>query len=208
MPTCQTGMDAAYARTRAVRLRERAKQGEQAVLCEVFGAGKETQGGGCMNPILFLDIDGVLNRHCRFPNGYCGIDREQVEVLNEVLYAVPSAKLVISSAWRYEILNGNMTLKGFEYLLLVHGIACRGRLAGHTAIDPCDEPNHYDAEAWRVNGLRWRAEQIREYVEIYGIERYAVVDDLDLQVPNFVRTDGAWGITDDHAERIIALLKG
>lgn len=158
-------------------------------------------------PVLFLDIDGVLNTHTKLATGYCGIDRERASVLNFVLFEVPDLKIVISSAWRYMILRGDMTLKGFEYLLLVHGVACTDRLHGHTEADPVIEPCHFDAEAWRVGGLLWRADQILKYVQTHRIERYAVVDDLDLRVPNFVRTDDAVGIRPEDAERIIRLLK-
>lgn len=159
-----------------------------------------------MNPILFLDIDGVLNTHNRLPSGYCGIDRGHAEILNAILAAVP-CKIVISSAWRYLVLRGDMTLKGFEYLLLVHGICCKDRLHGITAADPEDalEPSHFDADEWHRRGLQWRAKQILEYVCEHKIERWAVVDDLELSIPNFVRVDGLdW----EYAANLITILKG
>jgi len=158
--------------------------------------------------ILFLDIDGVLNAHGKLPSGYCGIDRDKAQLLNFVLHEVPELQLVISSAWRYMMLRGDMTLKGFEYLLLVHGVHCADRLHGHTEADPVCEADHFDLDAWRTVGLKWRAEQIAKYVSEHKIERYAVVDDLDLCVPNFVRTDDARGLTSEDAYRIIGLLKG
>lgn len=97
--------------------------------------------------ILFLDIDGVLNAHRQLPSGYCGIDRAKAEWLNAVLYFVPDAKLVISSAWRYMMLRGDMTLKGFEYLLLVHGVNCRERLHGYTEADPDNRAVSFRREA-------------------------------------------------------------
>lgn len=158
--------------------------------------------------ILFLDIDGVLNTHTALPSGYCGIDRERARILNWILFEVPELKLVISSAWRYMMIRGDMTLKGFEYLLLVHGIACHDRLHGRTDADPVVEPCHFDAEAWRTSGLKWRASQINNYVRRHGIMRYAVVDDLDLQVSNFVRIDDAVGLSQHDAVRVIEMLKG
>jgi len=56
--------------------------------------------------------------------------------------------------------------------------------------------------------LKWRADQIKRYVDVHEAERYAVVDDLELQIDNFVQTDGACGLTYGHVTAIIRLLKG
>lgn len=88
--------------------------------------------------VIFLDIDGVLNDHTQMENHYCGTKYECVQQFNRILDAVPEAKIVISSAWRYMILRGDVTLKGFEMLLLTHGVKCHERVIGHT-IDP---PRH------------------------------------------------------------------
>lgn len=74
-----------------------------------------------IGPFIFLDIDGVLNGHDKHPNGYCGIDRESVALLNKIITAT-SAKVVVSSAWRYFVLRGEMTLAGFGGLLCTHGL--------------------------------------------------------------------------------------
>jgi hypothetical protein len=71
--------------------------------------------------IIFLDIDGVLNGHVAFGNGYCGIRQENVAELNHLLQEVPDAKIVISSSWRY-MMPDSMNLDGFCNLLLSHGI--------------------------------------------------------------------------------------
>lgn len=157
--------------------------------------------------ILFLDIDGVLNSHVRLASGYCGIERNKAIMLNWILDAVP-VKLVISSAWRYLMLRGDMTLKGFEYLLLVHGINCKDRLHGYTMADPevMLEPSHFDADEWHRRGLLWRPMQIQEYVDRHHITKWVAVDDLDLQMPNFVRV-GASGLEWEDAKRLVTLLK-
>jgi hypothetical protein len=159
--------------------------------------------------LLFLDLDGVLNGHEKHPDShYCGMRPDLVQRLNRVLYAVPDAKIVISSAWRYMILEGAMTLKGFQYLISIHGVAAWDRLHGHTAADvpPDEQPSHGDVETWAANGLRWRNEQIAAYVAEHKPTRWAVVDDLPLSVPNFVQTDGTIGLTDADADRLIAIL--
>jgi hypothetical protein len=141
-------------------------------------------------PVLFLDMDGVMNDHSKLPSGYCGIHPEKVELLNWLFAEVPDLRIVLSTSWRYMILKGEMTLKGFEMLMLIHGIQCQGRVIGYTVADGAveDEPDHQDALAWEKAGLSMRHKQIMRYVEENGITRFAVVDDLPLDVPNLVQT--------------------
>lgn len=162
-----------------------------------------------MNPLLFLDIDGVLNDHAKLPSGYSGIQLERVHVLNAILDAIDDLRLVISSAWRYQVTDGAMTLRGFETLLLVHGVRCHARLHGVTDRDPVvSGPNHMDVDTWNLLGLTWRAEQIERYVRRHQPPRYAVVDDLPLVTPNFVQTRGDVGLTLGDAVRLMDLLRG
>ncbi len=158
--------------------------------------------------IVFLDIDGVLNKHEKLASGYCGIAQEQVTNLNKLLDDLPNLKIVISSAWRYLILRGDMTLKGFESLLLVHGIKCYGRVAGHTVADGdiCDEPDHFGIEAWKEVGLKMRATQIKRYLEMNEIISFVVLDDLPLQIHNQIQTDPLVGLTVDDIEEAKRLL--
>lgn len=86
-------------------------------------------------PLIFLDIDGVLNAHAYDPIAEsCTISPECVKSFNRVL-SETDALIVLSSAWRYMIAGGAMTLKGFEYLLRTHGVHCNGRLVGRTCKD-------------------------------------------------------------------------
>lgn len=157
--------------------------------------------------ILFLDIDGVLNDHRKLASGYCGIQPAQVSHLNTILDAVPDCRLVISSAWRYQVTEGWMTLRGFEVLLLVHGIKCHGRVIGTTERDPVpEEPDHMDTATWNRLGLMWRARQIEAYLDEGSDGNFAVLDDLPLDVPCLVQTDGSVGLTADDAAKVIALL--
>lgn len=158
--------------------------------------------------LLFLDIDGVLNGHEALESGYCGISHERASILNRVLSAVPDVQIVVSSAWRYMILEGAMTLKGFSYVLSMHGVLAYGRMHGHTDADvhPDEQPDHFDRETWKRLGLTWRAEQIRSYLSRHPVERWAVIDDLPLEIENLVQTDGNVGLTDADAERLIAIL--
>jgi len=72
--------------------------------------------------VIFLDIDGVLNGHefCEHAKS-CGINPECVCELNRII-AATDAKIVLSSAWRYMVHGGALTLKGFEYMLRTHGV--------------------------------------------------------------------------------------
>lgn len=151
-------------------------------------------------PILFLDIDGVLNGH-DFDHGAQSntIRRDCVERLNRVLDEA-GAQIVLSSAWRYMVLCGAMTLDGFGYMLRSHGVRS-GRLIGLTGKDTQVEGQAGEEERGRL---------IREWLaEHPEVTRYAVVDDMQLGFAGMpiVRTDGARGLTDADAEALVALLK-
>jgi len=139
---------------------------------------------------LYLDIDGVLNDHKPTPSGFCTIDADKVVHLNRILDACPEVQIVISSAWRYLILTGQMKLSGFENMLLTYGIKCRQRIYG---ITPQDED---------CRGLL-----ISKHAEREGIEHFVVLDDLALPIPQLVQTDGNVGLTSDIADCVIRRLQ-
>lgn len=140
--------------------------------------------------ILFLDIDGVMNAHEKYENGFCGIGRTQVFMLNHILRECPDLKVVISSAWRYMITRGDMTLQGFEYMLITHGVNIQNRIIGHTAEDLSPEEP--------------REVQIKQYVEKNNIKHYVVLDDLNLlNLENFVKCDPKRGLTGDLAKKVL-----
>lgn len=151
--------------------------------------------------LLFLDIDGCLNDHSINSAGICGISPRCVKLLNKIINQT-NCKLVISSAWRYMILNGAMSIKGFEYLLRTHGINCENRIIGITRED-------YDMF------MDERGIQILELVtslKVTNEVKYVVVDDLDLGISAaghpFVKTESDIGLTLDNAKEIIKLLNG
>lgn len=147
--------------------------------------------------VIFLDIDGVLNGHERHSNGYCGIKPENVAVLNKLLDQLPDLKLVISSSWRYMIPKA-MTIKGFEYVLLIAGVDCENRVLGVT---PKDE---------EVGGRSGRGKQIQDFRKKSLPEhvKYVVIDDLPFDFVkcglNFIQTDPDRGL---QPEQIPAILK-
>lgn len=147
--------------------------------------------------IIFLDIDGVLNDHTLQDNNYCGTKKECVSNFNKILDAFPEAKIVISSAWRYMILGGDLTLNGFEMLLLSHGVKCRKRVIGHTMSDESEvESDNY----------RSRAELIKSWMfaNTSSNERFIVLDDMYLGLPESWLIDGKCGLTKEDAYFIIA----
>jgi hypothetical protein len=148
--------------------------------------------------ILFLDIDGVLNDHGPMMNLYCGIDKEKVNLLNRVIDET-NCNIVISSAWRYMILGGDMTVRGFEHMLLTHGLKCYRRIIGHT---PSDE------EVWS------RGEQISAWLSVEKYSKYVVVDDLNEELGigislaghPIVQTNGKVGLTNENCTDLIRIL--
>ncbi len=147
--------------------------------------------------ILFLDIDGVLNRGAFSTEAEStSLDPDLVRRLNALL-AATNAKVVVSSSWRYMVLTGAMTLSGFEYLLRTHGLR-RGVVLDTTISD---------------EAVPGRAAQIRAWLaEHPNVTAWAAVDDGDLapefgaDAARFVRTDGAVGLSDADATGLRALL--
>jgi hypothetical protein len=158
--------------------------------------------------VIFLDIDGVLNQHRLHENGYCGIDPACVKRLNRLLRQCPDAGVVISSTWRYRVFEGEMTLAGLESLLLTHGLCCEGKVVGVTAPDDLFVPPAPATGSYQGMGMEVRAMQIRDYlVQHPSIHSFVVLDDLEIDIPNLVRTDGDVGLTAADAECAVRLLQ-
>lgn len=145
--------------------------------------------------VICLDVDGVLNSHERHENGYCGINPVNVKAFNQVLKAVPDLKIVISSSWRYMIPEA-MSLKGFEYMLLVCGVNCQGRVIGLT---PRDEE------------ILTRGGQIAYWLKQHKeVTKYIIVDDMDWDFKelrlNYYKTDPATGLQEKDVNEVIKKL--
>jgi hypothetical protein len=152
------------------------------------------------DPVLFLDVDGVLNRHGDHEAGHALIRPDCAARLQRVIDATNPA-VVISSAWRYQVLMGALTVRGFEYLLVSHGI--RARVVGVTGKEGDEQ-----TEDGRTSGAQ-RARQILTWVAANGVKRWAAVDDTAVEVGDrLVRTDGDAGLTDSDVLALIALLRG
>lgn len=148
--------------------------------------------------VIFLDIDGVLNDHAQNVAGYCGLKPSCVEQLNRILAAVPDAHIVVSSAWRYIVHGKDMTIKGFEYLLMVGGVNCNGLVLGVTETD---------------EAIRSRGGQIDHAItKLAAVTSFAILDDMlwDFNerglFRRLVKTDPGVGLTESEANRAIEML--
>lgn len=160
-----------------------------------------------MNPLLFLDIDGVLNTHDANQYSICGIHTDKVARLNRIV-EMTGAHVVISSAWRYMILGHSMTVDGFRYMLVTHGLASHVRIVGHTRSD---------------EEIRERGDQIAAYLTEHDSPAYIVLDDGsetpqgpartmtqslgDLHGEKWILIDGAVGLTDADAALAVHVLR-
>lgn len=149
-------------------------------------------------PIIFLDIDGVLNGHYWEPDRAL-IDNPCVKRFNSILNRT-GASVVLSSAWRYQILHGATTLLGFRYLLVSHGVNININIVDHTLSD-----EEITAE------MGGRTAQILSWVEKNNHKApWVVLDDLPLgeDLKDYhVRTDSSKGLTDDDVEKAVAVIE-
>jgi hypothetical protein len=156
--------------------------------------------------LIFLDIDGVLNRHDWNPLAMSNtIDRERMERLNRIIIET-DALIVITSAWRYHYYRGEMSFVGLDWLLRTHGLAAgteeRPRVLGITRQDTMIEGKPKENE---------RGQQIADFLNALMFRGpYVVIDDMELGIPEaghpFVKIDDAVGITDADADLAIGLL--
>lgn len=169
--------------------------------------------------VLFLDIDGALNGHEYDDEAKsCSIRRECVKRLNRVVRET-GCKIVLSSAWRYMVHGGAMTLSGFEYMLRTHGLTGGSRvIVGLTrkddeTVDPLDLKADERARQIR-DWLEWWADdaQARAAAGLDAVSAFAAVDDEDHGFSDHgipaVLTDGKVGLTDADADRLIVVLNG
>ena len=152
-------------------------------------------------PVIFLDIDGVLNRtrtatHIR-------IDDDLVARLRQLVSATGS-DIVLSTFWRH-------FEEYIRYILHRHnipGTCVIGRTPGVSdasvlSADPADAAMYAN-----------RAAEIRAWLADHpDVERFVVLDDRPsasdaVLAPHFVQTDSAHGLTEAAAERCRQILAG
>lgn len=157
-------------------------------------------------PLLFLDIDGVLNRTATAPQ--INLEQDKVDRLRAVLDA-SGADVVLSTYWR-----------AFDqYVAYTFGrMGAQGeRVVGRTPGDP----HLMDSVAHDDNVKTTRIREIASYMEERfgprdeegaGWPTFAIVDDK-VVVPDdhawserFVKTEPHEGLTDGHVDRLVAAL--
>lgn len=158
--------------------------------------------------LLFLDIDGVLNSHDANADHICGIHADKITRLNR-LVELTGAEVVISSAWRYMILNGAMSVSGFRHMLMTHGLASFVKIVGCTVSD---------------EEIAERGDQIAAFLDTAEWPPYIVLDDGS-ELPqtktatmseslsgrhgeHWVKIDGRVGLTDEDVVTATRLLNG
>lgn len=180
-------------------------------------------------PILFLDIDGVLNKHANAT--HIQLDADLVDRLRVVVEQT-RCQIVLSTFWRhfedyirYMHCREDSNLDRCAYLLFV--TVCLSRCACHSlhrhnidaatvigrtpgvsdasslANDPADA-THYSNRAAEIRA--W----LREHP---SVKRFVILDDRasasDRELaPHFVQTDARHGLTQADAERCRAILLG
>jgi len=138
--------------------------------------------------VLFLDIDGVLNRYDMFA-GRCSreiISDEMVARINRVVKET-GCSVVVSSSWRLI-----MSLDELSLLLEEHGFL------SEVIIDRTPHIDRRDNEI-----LVW----LRDHKDV---TKFAVVDDEASDLTDvkdqLVRTSFDTGILDEHADQLIEML--
>lgn len=167
--------------------------------------------------LIFLDFDGVLNDHKPLKNGYCNLKRSCLRELEYILRSLPDLKIVVSSAWRYLYFNGDVNLRGLEYIMCLFGIpfdVINEKIMFTTLSDEktCLDLGLMEKDAvldyqWlKENGLEIREIQIEHIASVLR-RPYVVVDDLPLKSKNFIQTNGLTGLTRKESNLIIKLIK-
>lgn len=147
-------------------------------------------------PVLFLDVDGVLNCEQDFRDGFMMCQRK-VRLLNHL----PACDIVISSAWR--IGTYDHLIACLKWLGLKHGVIGRTDSSWSVEIGRAGDRPIYKSSM--------RGEEIAKWLSENGNPNYAIVDDdgdmLPEQAEHFVQTDFMDGLTHGHIRRLSTILK-
>jgi hypothetical protein len=146
--------------------------------------------------VLFLDFDGVLvNRRSWYVRSgrTATADPPCVAALNKITDST-NAQIVVSSTWRI-----GMTIVELRQLLRAWGVT--GSVLARTP---------------HMGFSVRRGSEIKAWIDMYEasrelVESFAILDDdndMDALSPFLVQTDFEEGLTEVHAEKAIALLKG
>lgn len=165
-----------------------------------------------MKKVIFLDFDGVLNTKWWYTQmdrntpkdkyGYA-FDPKAVANLKRIVEET-GADIVISSSWK------SFGFTELEEMWIDRSLS--GKLIGITPNSVSDELL-LDADIDSIELFHIRGEEIKEWLTKHGkyVSHYAIIDDMDNMLPeqqsHFVQTNPEVGITEEDAEKVIAILK-
>lgn len=137
-----------------------------------------------MKPIIFLDIDGVLNNSTTIEleggtEDERGFAPHAIKAL-KIILRISRANIVISSSWRHF-----HTLNELRRIFAKVKIT---RIVGKT------------------KAMDTREKEIMAFVKEHGIKRWVAIDDLSLSLSNFVKTDPDIGLTKNQIRDVLAFL--
>jgi hypothetical protein len=142
-------------------------------------------------PVLFLDIDGVLNSQGFFGRrnetrlNYRDLDPSCIECLNEIT-AKSGARIVVSSTWR-------LTPRVPELVAHLKGQGIVGEIIGRTPRLHHPAVRGDEIFAWMESQLEW--------------PRFAILDDdsdMSAALPWLVQTDTVMGLVRPDVARVLA----
>ena len=141
--------------------------------------------------IIFLDFDGVLN------NLKSITDRQMfsppnMENLKRIVDET-DAQFCLSTSHRYI----PFSLAMFD--MVCQKIGIQNRIYGKTKDNV--------EKASMVQGAQQRVQEIREWLEQHPeVSKWVVLDDMDMKIDNFIRTNYLLGLTEDDATNAINIL--
>lgn len=155
--------------------------------------------------VLFLDFDGVLNKHGVSPEKpqwakswpFKWIEAKLVHQLDSIIDEHPNLEIVVSSTWRKHFSLGEL-----KSVLHDHSIEAGKRIIGVT-------PDHTGDMRTSAN----RGDEIQAWLDKQPknlVKTYAILDDdsgmLPAQQTHFVHINGYYGITEQDAQQVCQIL--
>jgi hypothetical protein len=168
-----------------------------------------------MKKILFLDVDGVIcsewswhpNRYKENPKLIDPFDQECLKQLYRIIEEGGITDIVISSCWRYGILEKTkkeFSDRNFKYVDLITGETPHLRWYWNHKEFELDDIHHPENRGMEIE--IWLSEHMKE--EDYN---YLILDDdtdmLYTQRNNFIKTDSYKGLMEKHVKRALKILK-
>jgi len=137
---------------------------------------------------LFLDIDGVLNNHLYNSTKDINskeMDINNINVLKDIIDKTKSKVVIMSSRCDNEY-SLNEIKEEFKFF-------------------------NIPVEDYLIKIGKTKREAIKEYINLYSINSYCILDDNHFDFPshfinNFIRINADYGLTNDYLDKIIGIL--